>query len=150
MFPCLKYKSYLYVLHVQVLSQNVQLNSFQSQDYTLKVLTVGNSCSCYWQTLDWSFIILSSEACIHNMSACRNLSIKNWWVKLRVVITLKIYQFTTYKAFLPNHVLRVQNKSVGYYVSMFWHTFLKCYKNIQHLFILCFSIFLYRLCCVEQ
>ena len=31
MLACLKYKCYLYVLHVQVLSQNVQLNSFQGQ-----------------------------------------------------------------------------------------------------------------------
>ena len=31
MFPCLKYKSYLYILHVQVLSQNHQLNSILGQ-----------------------------------------------------------------------------------------------------------------------
>ena len=31
MFPCLKYKSYLYVLHVQVLSQFVPLNSSKGQ-----------------------------------------------------------------------------------------------------------------------
>ena len=145
MLACFKYKCYLYCTTCSSTISKCGLITRFVERPTLKVLTVGNLCSCYWKTLDWSFIILSLEACIHNIW-CRNCSIINWWVKLRVVFTLKMYRFTT----CLNHVLRMQNKSVGYCVSMFWHIFLKCYKNIQHLSILCLSMFLYRLRCVEQ